>query len=94
MPFKLSSQVCAAHLESREYYSVSTCMTELFKVKVYSLHVEVSKAEYVQQFLFTATCSFACVHSRYGTVNSHLMQIFTCATVNVKTMFLDFFICI
>ena len=51
MPFKLSLQVCAAEFESREYYLVSTCMTELFKVKVYSLHVEVSKAEYVQQFL-------------------------------------------
>ena len=48
LPFKLSLQVCAAEFESREYHSVSTCMTELLKVKVYSLHVEIFKAEYVR----------------------------------------------
>ena len=41
--------------------------------------------------LFTATCFFSCVHGRYDTTDSHLTQIFICATVNVKTMLLDFF---
>ena len=41
--------------------------------------------------LFTAICFFVCVHDRDDIINSHLTQIFMCATVNVKTMVLDFF---
>ena len=41
--------------------------------------------------LFTATCFSACVHDMYDTINSHLTQIFMRATVNVRTMLLDFF---
>ena len=78
----MSLQVCAAEFESREYYSVSTCTTA-----VGSFQNPICTAIFV---LFTVTCFFACVHGRYDTINSHLTQIFMCATVNVKTMLLDF----
>ena len=81
--FKLSSQVCAAEFQSLEYYSVSTCTTA-----VHNFQNPIYTAIFVP---FTATCFFVCVHGRYDTINSHLTQIFMRATVNVKTMLLDFF---
>ena len=82
LSFKLSLQVCAAEFESYEYYSVSTYTTA-----VHSFQSSICTAVFV---LFTATCFFVCVYRRYDTINSHLTQIFMCATVNVETVLLDF----
>ena len=52
----------------------------------------VFKVLYVQQFLCCLLPRFfVCVYGRYDTINSHLTQIFMCATVNVETVLLDFF---
>ena len=77
-------QVCVAEVESLEYYSL--CLHTWKPCIVF-------KILNVQQIfsLFTAIYFFACVHDRYDTINSYLTQIFMCATVNVKTMLLDFF---
>ena len=83
LSFKLSFQVCAAEFESREYYSVSTCTTD-----VHSFQNPIYTAVFV---LLVVTCFF-CVQGRYDTINSHLTQLFMCGTVNVKIMLLDFFI--
>ena len=40
--------------------------------------------------LFTATCLFACAHGKYDNANSHLTETFMCATVNFKTILLEF----
>lgn len=40
--------------------------------------------------LFTATCLFACAHGKYDNANSQLTEIFMCATVNFKTILLEF----
>ena len=64
-------------------FTVSTCTAV-----VHSFQNPICKAV---SLLSTATCFFACVHVKYDTVNSHLTQIFMCATVNVKTMWLDLF---
>ena len=80
-------QVCAAKFKSSEYYSVSTCTTA-----VHSFQNPICTAIFV---LFTATCFFACVHGRYDIINSHLTQIFMCATINVITTLLEFvYLCI
>ena len=80
-------KVCAAEFKSCEYYSVSTCTTA-----VHSFQNPICTATFV---LFTATWSFACVHGRHDIINSHLTQIFMCATINVITMLLEFvYLCI
>ena len=65
------------------YYSLSPCTTA-----VHSFQNIIYTTVFV---LFTATCSFVSVQSRYDTVHSPLTKICICATVNVKTMLLDFF---
>ena len=87
LSFKSSLQVYGTEFKSREYHLVSTCTTA-----VHSFQNPICAAGFV---LFTATCFFASVHGRHDTINSHLTQIFMWATVNVKTMMLDFvYLCI
>ena len=66
-------------------FIVSTCMEA-----VYSFQNPICAGVFL---LLTPTCFFVCVHDRYDTINSHLTQTYICATatVNVKTMLLEFF---
>ena len=75
--------MCGCIRKSWILFTVSTCMTA-----VHSFQNPICTLVFL---LFTATCFFACVHDRCDTIKSHLTQIFMYGTVNVKTMFLDFF---
>ena len=75
-------QVCAAEYKSREYYAVYTHTTA-----VHIFQNPIFTAVFV---LFTTTCFFVFVPGKCDTINSHLKQIFMCATVNIKTMLLHF----
>ena len=74
--------MCSCSRKSLILLTVLTCTTA-----VHSFQNPIYTTVFL---LFTATCFFACVHDRYDTINSHLRQIFMSATVNVKTMLLDF----
>ena len=72
----------AAEFESCEYYSVSTCTTA-----VHSFQKPIFTAAFV---LLIAKC-FLLVRTALP-INSHLTQTFMCATRDIKTMLLDFFL--
>ena len=55
-------------------------------------HVQFSRS-YVYGSLFAVYSNMfilPCVYDRCDVFNSHFLEIFMCATVKVKTMFLDF----
>ena len=64
---------------------------------IHCIYMHGSRAQFSKSYMYGSFFTvyyhmlFYCVHGRYDTINSHLTQIFMCATVNVKTMLLDFF---
>ena len=77
--------MCVSSRKSWILLTVSTCTTAVSFSKSYTTAVFV---------LFTVTCFFAGVLGAYDTIKGHLTQIFTCATLNVKNMLLEIFICV
>ena len=82
----MSLQVCVSVVESPEYYSLCSHAPQLC-----SFQNPIPTTVFMP---FTVTCFFAGVLGRYDAINNHLTQIFTCATLNVKNMLLEFFICV
>ena len=96
-------KTCTVRQTSTRYYLLNwVCKYVQLNSKVMMniiqyLHAQqlctVFKVLYVQQFLcyLLPHAFFVCVYGRYDTINSHLTQIFMCATVNVEKVLLDFF---